>query len=571
MTLSSVIAVPRRRPRAVHASASALLAALLAASCGGGPAPLGSEPQGTDRPSASLPGPSSAPSGAPSATPGAGVPDGPLPEPVLTDPVEIGAALWDPARVDIGVVSLIAALGMAITTDAGELLRAGTGSDFDDFRLSEAEVRGLIAMGTADATDILAHAGRTTLGDLSRALAGVVPGMSEDQILGAYVDAYRAAPGDLVRESFAGHAFVKGAEFTRVHLWLLLVDGVLGRGSGEVASARIASLAGPPAVAAAPVASVALPAIPSPIPGLDARDYAILIGHLPLLGYQVPIDLAIQPGLAHEGHGGQGPSVAIDVRSRAVPTPVVSTVDGRPLLQPMRTGLEGVPVTFESGSEGTLTAHGTLQGVLGVPILTDVLGVAHLGYTLRAEPAAGVGDDAVAVVEMRGVVDLRMLFLSQYAVAPELQPFLWGTRILIGTLILEWHEETATPSPGVPGRYAITLVGPRPGAGTYTGVAESLCAHPGGDWTATGQPQGSGVTMFDLQENDGFEALSVSTVPTSDFSGVWACRSDAPAPTVQVHGASTSGVSTVSGHATYVDTLGRLHTADVLITCAQTF
>ena len=54
--------------------------------------------------------------------------------------------------------------------------------------------------------------------------------MTEDEILAAYVAAYRAAPGDLVRESLAGHAFLKETPFTRVHLWLLLVDGVLGRG-----------------------------------------------------------------------------------------------------------------------------------------------------------------------------------------------------------------------------------------------------------------------------------------------------------------------------------------------------
>src|SRR5262245_31696435 len=43
----------------------------------------------------------------------------PLPQPSLTDPFEIGAALHDPGRLGDAVVSLIALMGIGIVPDAG--------------------------------------------------------------------------------------------------------------------------------------------------------------------------------------------------------------------------------------------------------------------------------------------------------------------------------------------------------------------------------------------------------------------------------------------------------------------
>ena len=208
-----------------------VLAIALVTACSGSTAPsgagAGSSPPATAGSSAPIDRPSATPGG-PSAIPG-GV-DVPLPEPTLVDPVEIGAALWDPERVDQGVVSLIAALGIAIDTDTGEPLRPGSGAALADFHLTEAEVRGLIEMGTADAAAVLEHAGTTTLGDLSSALAGIVPGMSEDQILGAYVAALPPGPRRPRPPSrSAGHAFVKEAAVHAGPLWLLLAPGWRGR------------------------------------------------------------------------------------------------------------------------------------------------------------------------------------------------------------------------------------------------------------------------------------------------------------------------------------------------------
>ena len=227
------VIVPSRRPHSLVRALCLVVSLVIAATgCGSSTSPSGSgaAPEAT----ASQPGGALGSPGEPSGSPALGVPAGPLPEPTLTDPVEIGNALWDPGRVEVGVVSMLAAIGVAIDADNGSPLRAGTGP-LARLHLTEAEVRGLIEMGTADAAADMQHQLKFTLGDLSSALAKLVPGMTEDAILAAYVTAYRAAPGDLVRESLAGHAFLKATPFTRVHLWLLLVDGVLGRGSDGTA------------------------------------------------------------------------------------------------------------------------------------------------------------------------------------------------------------------------------------------------------------------------------------------------------------------------------------------------
>ena len=261
---------------------------------------------------------------------------------------------------------------------------------------------------------------------------------------------------------------------------------------------------------------------------------------------------------------------------------LVGPESGRVLLMP-RGGVDGVLVVFRSNDASLLEAHGTFGNVpgapastvLGLPIFrTDVFGIAHLGYELRAEPANGQGDVNAAVARIDAGIDLRLLVVAQYSIVePALWQLIWGERVLIGILVLEWHEDQATQPPLAPGRFIVDLTGPRPGAGHYEGAADSLCVHTPGTakWTAVAQPSGSGVTQIDLGAASGFDTVSVSTAPTNDFSGLWFFRADSPETFAEVVGDGSTNPPTVRGIARFTDTEGRAFTAGVTVSCSQTF
>jgi hypothetical protein len=554
---------PRRRPMA--ARRCALMLAIVLAGCGGTAPPsddgagstptsgtsAGADPTATPR--------QSGPTSGPGATAGA------LPEPTLTDPAAIGAALWDPASVDVGVVSLLDQLGVPIYDDAGGLVRPATHAGPPGLWLQDREVRGLIEMGKADAAAIAAHQAPFVLGDLSAALAPLVPPLDEQAVLDAYIAAYRAAPGDLVRESLAGHPFLHDTPFTRVHLWLLLVDGVLGRG-GATASLRSVTLASWSDTAAAPVASVGLPMIPSPIPGLSAEDFALLMAHVPLLASELQVDLRIAPPIAHEGHGQPGPVVTIEATNRTVPLPLVSPLSEMLLLTPSGVGLDGVPVTFDAAQPGTLDDHGILTGLLGVPILTDASGVAGLSYQVDQEAAAGQGALDSADVEIRANIDLQAAMLRRYVLPPALLPFIWGSISLQGVLSLEWHE------PALSADFKITLSGSRDGAGQYVGTADIYCVETpiggGFGWTATAIPQNNDVTHFSLSHDpSGHDTVSVETRFQTEFSP-WFARSGDVGMTATVTAVRSGAQAQLHGTGSWTDAAGHVFSIEIQLTCS---
>lgn len=501
-----------------------------------------------------------------------------LPEPALTDAAAINAALFDPAQVGVGVASLLAQLGIAIDGDDGTPLRAGDAAIFPDFHLSVSEVRGLIEMGVADATDIAAGQVPWTLANLHQVLAPALSGMTQEQLVGLYVDAYRAAPGDFVREVLNGHPLLPTTAFTRVHLWLLLVDGILGRqgpdgtatGSGNAAFAAF-RVGAPPQTAAGAVANVAMPPIPSPVPGLDVRDYAVLMAYLPLLGWTVPMTVTAAPSTAHEGHGGPGPSVVLEARAIDAVGPVISPVDGHVLLQPLTAGLDGVPVTFEAFSEATLSAHGsiTLPGLLRLPVWTDVLGQARLRYDVREEPANGSGNVQEAVVTIQAVVDLRTLLQQRYVFDPNILMVVWGDRRALTILTLEWHEAAQSA-----GTFNVTLTGKKAGAGTYYGTAEIYCVETPSSvgapmWSATTLPdRATGVSHITLSQLEGGQAsVGVEVTAQTEF-GPWGGFSNMAGQTATVTAVQNGPLVEMHGTASVTDTAGNVFTTEVSLTCA---
>jgi len=486
-----------------------------------------------------------------------------LPAPTLGDPAQIGAALWDPARMEQGVVSLVDQLGVPIYAADGSLARPSSRPGPSGMWLDESEVRWLIEMGRADARAMAAGSVPFTLGDLTAALAPLMPSMTEQQIVDAYAAAYRAAPGDLVAASLAGRTLRRDTALTRVHLWLLLLDGLVRR-APAASAARGVTLASWPRTASAPVASVNLPPISSPVADLAALDFAFLVTQAPLLGSRIQVDYSILPGLAHEGHGQAGPTVVLEARNHGVPTPLVSPFLGTVLLIPRTTGLGGVPISFESADQATLDAHGFFDGVFGLPIPTDAQGVTRASYEVNEEEGGGQGTVQSAAAGIDAVIDLRTALAGQYIVAPEVVPFIWGTRVLPGTLQLEWHAASTA------GEYDITLTGRRAGAGHYKGTAKIYCTETpngaGSIWTIVAQPLAD-ITDFSLGNNvSGWDSVSVETKAQAEFDP-WFAQSNSPGDTATVTVTRSGATAEFHGTGSHTYGDGTSYTVEIRGTC----
>lgn len=516
-----------------------------------------SGPTASGSPQASSPGGTEAPNPAASA----------LPQPLLTDPVEIGKALWDPDRIEQGVVSLIEQAGIDIYSPEGALVRDAKRAGPPGMWLFEDEVLGLIEMGEADAAAIAAHEASPTLADLYKGLAEVYPQLTQDQLLQAYVDAYRAAPGDLARESFAGHAFVPEAAFTRVHLWLFVLDGVLGR--PQPATATTVAFTHRSA-AAAPVADVQLPdpseAVAS-LMGIELTSLPVVLAHMSTLAWTLPIDFTINPSTVHEGHAGTGAPAKLKVTSRYVATPIVSPILQLPLLVPHRTSLDGLPVNIRSTQMATIEAHGSLTPNPSGPLFTDNVGEVQLDYTPNAEAAQGQGNEQTDVVLVIAEIELREILQYMYA-AGALANLGFGSRLIPVLLTIQWHETAQSA-----GSFHVTLTGKKAGAGTYNGAAEILCIETPSStgapmWTATTLPdRATGVSHITLSQLEGGAAsVGVEVTAQTEF-GPWGGMSSMVGQTATVTAVRNGPIVEMHGTASTTYSDGSVLTTEVSLTC----
>lgn len=525
---------PAATPRLRRAFAPALIAAILVACGSTGPSIL--TPGASQVPSAALPSgvPTSGPdtsvgpgaSGAPLATPPA---PATIPEPTLTDPYDISSAFWEPERIADGIVSLLNELEIGIYTADGTPVRPGAERGPLDPWLTEDEVRGLIALGEDDAAALAA--GETlpmTLGDLARPLAEL-SGSTAAEILARYDDAYFSAEPQPLMGQVASVAFREDEPVNRALLWFLLLDGVVGTeaGSASLDVAAIAPMAPPRRIEP----TVDLPFIPSPVPGLSADEFALLLVHLPLAGFAIPFEMVAGSIAVHEGHDGPGTPATIAARYRPMAVPLVSPFGGTVLLQPASvTDLTGVVVTWADG--GILGRHGTALPPFGAPTLTDALGESSFRFEPMEEEAGGVGDldvEAGSVIARVAVVDLMR---KLYVLPPAVWGLISGDRIALGVVSVERHRETAAP-----GDWKVTLSGARPGAGSYAGtVDEAYCwAPPSGSarsWGATARPPSGTIRLIDVSLDSGHVSIGVLTEFAFDTPIDWFNTTDTP----MVHG-----------------------------------
>lgn len=342
-----------------------------------------------------------------------------LPRPELTEPFAIGEALLDPARVDQGVVSLVARMGI---------------------ELNDNLVRGLIQMGQDDLAN--ASDGRLpwSFRDLHAAIHPLLPQLTVERMAGQYNAAYAAAPESLAAQVMLGQPLEPETRLTRTQIWFLIVDGF----APPAVAPRLAQLS-PVAQAAGSgpsygTASLSVTQLPSPIPGLSLMDFHHLIAILPALSYDLPFDVAPFSTGAHEGHGGPGRQVAMEARIGV--NPVLRTgPSGAVLLRPVGADRSNRTVYWEVRDRPAMEAHGSFDVPAGVPVRTDVAGSARLRYTPRKEDANGQGANFSRTSGVSARIAQWDLLTSQYDMPPMLRGFALGDRSAPGVMAVSWHDK----------------------------------------------------------------------------------------------------------------------------------
>jgi hypothetical protein len=406
--------IEERGGRARARSALAIVLALATGGCGatppmatpstGGiaaspsPSPI-VDPTPTFSPSAA---PNESPSASPAATPDPLVPT-PLPEPTLTEPSDIAEALFERHRVSEGVVSLVAAMGVAVYDQTDALLREGADRGAGELWLTEDEIRALIAMTEEDLLLVGDQGGPFPLADLHAAVApGLPAGFSLDDLATAYTDAYSDEPGSLAAQVLRGQSIDRASGLLRVQMWVLLIDGFVGsaeartgRGSAAAMAPRVAS--GQAALGRLPPGAVLgaarqhLPALTSPAAPLTPQEWAELLSHFPTLASHIRFESEKFGDAIHEGHGGPGDSVSWGVLVHP-PRAIVSRQTGRVLLAPL--ARPGVAITWTSPHPAIWNAHGAFDRPLGQATPSYAVAPAHgqlIGFEPKKEDANGAG------------------------------------------------------------------------------------------------------------------------------------------------------------------------------------
>ena len=357
---------------------------------------------------------------------------GELPAPSLKEPFAIGEALYNPAQVDVAVVSMLELMGVGIDKADGTPLRAGNKMGGASFRLTESEVRSLIAMGRVDA----ARASRKgqppySLKDLHRAVSPLLPSLTIDAMAGAYSEAYQSNPDALAPQVLMGQPIEAGTRLMRTQLWLLLVDGFVPSGKQGSPSALGS-------------AAKHLPSLPPPNPGWSKADWLDLVPRLPLLAWQPPLDITPQPARAHEGHGGPGAPVSLSAKI-GIPPDSKSPARGLLLLKLKTQASGNHPITWNAHETTVLAEHGSSAPALGSANNTDATGTSRMVYTPKTEAANARGSVASDTTDVLATISRWDLVSARYDIPEQLRGFLTGDVTSCGDLEIGWHTGASQP------------------------------------------------------------------------------------------------------------------------------
>ena len=364
----------------------------------------------------------------------------PLPDPTLTEPSAIGEALTDPARVPDAVVSLLDVMRIGIYANDGQVIRAGDERDEDDLSVSETEVRNFIQHGVADAKAASTDGHFAfSFSDLGAALQPLLEDWPTERLAATYNQDYSDHPDGIAAQVMLGQPIEPTTPLSRVHIWLLYVDGFVDAPALPAAALAGANLAQVGSRWGA--VNVALPA--PQLPGW-ATSWASLFAAHAILGLDLELNVTQTAGGGHEGHGQNGPSVTLIARVVAG-----MTTSGRrqfPWGGPAILGRANplpVNITWQADDPQFLSRHGTLGSPLGVPMPFSPHVGTSLRYQIRQEPANGQGRVVLHGSDMDTYVNTNELVQAIYEIPPEFNGFFLGmTRGSYARLYVEWHQES---------------------------------------------------------------------------------------------------------------------------------
>jgi hypothetical protein len=301
-------------------------------------------------------------------------------------------------------------------------------------------------MGEADAPALGGEDGSAapmTVADLHAALAPMLPAdFSAADFAAAYDEAYSQHPDELIAQVLLNQPITPETPLTRTQAWFLYVDGFVAptglharRPSMAVRGSSVAPRSEPQSIG-----RVTMPILLSPDPSQWAQEWGMVMAHLPLLGFSIPFEITPFQSTAHEGHGGEGAPLAIKGRHQPGGSPgIISPFTGRPLIEPVFGGLDGLMVTWESAGIRALQAHGSVDVQPGLPVATDAFGATPLTFTPRREAADGQGREAADAAQVAASVDLDELVSHHYAIPAQAMGFIRGRRMAPGLVVVGWH------------------------------------------------------------------------------------------------------------------------------------
>ena len=348
---------------------------------------------------------------------------GSLPAPSMTEPFEIGEALYDPGRMADAVVSLLALMQVAVVPDGNANTKVD--SSKGGLTLSESEVHALINLGREDFTGIAdMDALPYGFAQLHAGVADLIPGTSAEQLAQAYQRAYEERPEDLIVKAMMGRPIEADMKITRAQIWFLLMDGFVG---AAAANGRWGT------------ADKQVPDLKSPNTQWSAEEFREVLARLPLISAGSLVTMTA-PDAIRQG-ATAGPSVDVTARVIASAPPLVSRVSGRTLIGARAGGtLSGQEVTWRLHEESLLPELGKVVTPLGTATATGASGTARFTFQPAADPTRGAGQlvDDWEMIEAR--FETHSLLANAYTVPGPLAALAIGTSRASKNLHLSWRS-----------------------------------------------------------------------------------------------------------------------------------
>lgn len=343
---------------------------------------------------------------------------GPLPEPSLTEPFEIGEALYDEGRAANAIVSLLALMKIAVVPDANASARA-TG-----VTLSESEVRALIDLAEEDlqASENDMERLPYKFTDLHAGIADLLPGVTVEALAEAYTKAYGAHPDDLIAKAMMGRPIEPETTLTRAQLWFLLMDGFAGAAAGGRWG----------------TADREAPDLKPPDDKWSPEEFREVLARLPLLTASRLVTLSAPDAVSIGATA--GPPVNVTARVAASAPPLVSRATGRTLLAARAGSLSGQEVSWSVHPESMLPELGKILTAVDEPLRVASDGVARFVIQPGLDPTRGKGQLISEWESIEARFDRRGLVASAYTVPAPVAGLTLGSTRARANILMRWRS-----------------------------------------------------------------------------------------------------------------------------------